>query len=282
MARDFDLDLSSLWFTKLPPVFPVSSMKANGPTTSTYAYCWEQDFAGTTKVLVTAVRWTNDLSTTKVQVKWKASDPRGTVQVEQKHFPPPTPLSEEELDNAHKDYGQNIACWCEDVIDTSVGDGECWTLVHLALQDLAETYRDYGKEAPLVSQGRSHGVCILSIEASSPGSSGGMLQLADVRRGDILQMASAHFRIVEEAPAVRQEWGKWQKGHGEKNVRLALHTAVVIGIDGDVIKVVEQNGGVPHAVSKGQYDLMEMQEGSLQIFRVVGERWLPPLDANWD
>ena len=233
-------------------------------------------------MLVTAVRFTDDLSTTKIQVKWKDTDPHGTVVATQRHFPAPASLNDEELDKAHREYGTNIATWCDDVIGGTVGDGECWTLVQKALQDLANTYQKYGKEPPLISQGRAHGYCILAIEAFSPGSNSGMLQLADVRRGDILQMESAHFRTVEKAPVVQQEWGRWQKGNGEKKVRMAHHTAVIMAIESNVIKVVEQNGTIPYAVSNGQYDLEEMQKGSLKVYRVVGEKWCPPLTADWD
>lgn len=65
-------------------------------------------------------------------------------------------------------------------------------------------------------------------------------------------------------------------------MRLANHTAVITGLKGDVLEVVEQNGEVPHAVSEGKYDLAEMHEGTLQIFRVIGESWCPPLQASWD
>ena len=281
MAKDFDLDLGSLWYAKLPPIFPVPSMKAKGPCTSTYSYSWESDFGGMKKVLVASCRWTDDLSTTKVKVAWTDKDPMRTVKAEQKHLPPPAPLSEEELDLAHKNYGQNVATWCESSSGT-VGDGECWTLIQNALQDLASSYRLHGKEAPLISQGRSHGYRILALTAGAPGSNEGLLQLADVRRGDILQMRAAHFRIIEEAPVERVAWGNWQKGAGEKNVRLAHHTAVITGVGGAVIKVVEQNGAVPLTVSEDEYDLTTMIKGDVNIYRVVGENWLPPLDANWD
>lgn len=280
--QDFDLDLGSLWYTKMPPAFPVPSMKAKGPNTSSYSYCWEQDFRCTKKTLVAVVRWTQDLSLTKVQIKWNESNPKGTVVAKQKHYPAPSALSPEQLDAAHKQYGHNIAAWSEASVGTTVGDGECWTFIDYALKDLATTYRSYGKEAPMPSQGRSHGACILSLEASAPGSQSGMFQLADVRRGDILQMRSAHFKIIDAVAPARQEWGKWTKGGGEKNVRLANHTAVVKGLKGDVLEVVEQNGEVPHGVGEGRYDLAEMREGTLQIFRVIGESWCPPLEASWD
>ncbi|KAL8697598.1 MAG: hypothetical protein Q9201_007042, partial [Fulgogasparrea decipioides] len=220
--NDFDLALNTKWFTKEPPAFPLPSMKALGPCTSTYNWFWEQDFADTTKTLICAVRWTDTKAITKVRVTWKRSDPSGTITAQQKHYPPPAPLSEEELYKVHQLYGANIAGWAEAVVGTTVGDGECWTLIHRALLDLAETYRQYGQEAPLISQGRSHGYPILTLTAPTAGSNSGLLQIADVRRGDILEMKSAHFHMItEEAPKkVEGQWGKWQKGAGEKNIRL--------------------------------------------------------------
>ncbi|MCJ1271396.1 hypothetical protein MMC22_011296 [Lobaria immixta] len=286
MPQDFDLNLNSLWYSKTPPAFPVSSMKAKGPCTSTYSWSWEQDFSGTRKILICAVRWTDTLATTKVRVTWKDSDPRGTVETQQMHIPPPAPLSENDLIAAHETYGQNIATWAEAVVGTTVGDGQCWTLIYQALLDLADTYRQYGKEAPRISQGRNHGHCILTLAAPTPGSNTGLLQLADVRPGDILEMRSAHFRIIEEAPAVpdvtQQEWGGWRKGPREKNIRLAHHTAIVARLDGDVANVVEQNGSIPMGVGLASYHLEQMVRGEIEIFRVIGESWCGNLEATWD
>ena len=102
-------------------------------------------------------------------------------------------------------------------------------------------------------------------------------------------MTAAHFKIVtkeeEEVvpPSPEGEFGgRWRKGPGVKNVRMAHHTAVVAGVQGDILTVVEQNGSVPRAVGRGTYCLGEMQSGEMVIFRVVGERWIKPLDACWE
>lgn len=281
--QDFDLDLPSRWWLKEPPAFPIPSMKAVGPTSATYNWFWEQDFADTTKTLICAVRFTDTLAVTKVRISWKKSDPMGTVTAQQKHFPAPAPLSEDHLEKAHWTYGDNVAQWVEKSIGTRVGDGECWTLIQRALADIADTYRQYGKEPPLQSQGRSHGYPILSISSDTPGSNSGLLELAGVRRGDIVEMKSAHFQIIEEAPVQRQtEWGQWQKGAGEKNIRLSHHTAIVLDVDGDVIKVMEQNGSVSGAVGVEKYDLNQMTKGEIEVFRVVGETWVGALVADWN
>lgn len=289
MPQDFELNLNSLWYSKIPPAFPVPSMKAKGPCTSTYTWSWEQDFTGTKKILICAVRWTDTLATTKVRVSWKDSNPHGTVEAQQIHIPPPPPLSEKDLLDAHKAYGQNLVTWAEAVVGTTVGDGECWTLIHRALLDLADTYRQYGKEAPRISQGRNHGHCILTLSAHTPGSNTGLLQLSDVRRGDIVEMESAHFQIISEAsPAAapeanQDEWGPWQKkGRQEKNIRMAHHTAIVFSVDGDLITVVEQNGSVPMGVGIETYNLAQMVRGKMEFFRVIGEARCGDLEATWD
>ncbi|KAL8678999.1 MAG: hypothetical protein Q9186_004683 [Xanthomendoza sp. 1 TL-2023] len=285
--KDFDLALSTKWFTKNPPSFPLPSMKALGPCTSTYTWTYEQDFSDTTKTLTCAVLFTDTKAITKVRVTWKRSDPLGTVTAEQKHYPPPLSPSEDDLDKAHKQYGENIASWAEDTVGTTIGDGECWTLIQRALADLAAAYTKYGKEPPLLSQGRTHGHPILTLIAPSVGSNAGLLQLADIRRGDIMELKSAHFHtITEEAPErVSGQWGKWQKGAGEKNVRLSHHTAVVVGVEGDRVRVVEQNGCVVGGVGVEVYDFGDegMRRGEVVVFRVVGEKMGGGgLSAEWE
>lgn len=170
---------------------------------------------------------------------------------------------------------------------TRVGDGECWSLVQRALVDLAGTYRRYGKEPPMMSQGRVHGALLLVLEASDvPGSNSGLLQLADVRRGDVVEMSSAHFHIVTAPPpvpvpasgAAERGAGMWMPGPSEKNVRMAHHTAVVVGVNGDVVAVVEQNGGVVGGAGREVYGLGDWVAGEMRFFRVVGEG----LEEGWE
>jgi hypothetical protein len=284
MAKDLDLDLSSLWFTTLPPAFPPPSIQALGPTTHTYTYGWDISPTGTTKTLILGIRFLRDSSTTKLKLTWQANSPLSTVTVLQKHFPPPPPLSEADLDKAHSLYSANIVAWCTSAIGTAVGDGECWTLVNNCLTDLAHTYRQHGKEPPLLSQGRSHGSLILALSTDDPGSIAGLgiLQIADVRPGDILQMTNAHFRSKKQDLVGTWGNGEWRKGGEEKNVRMGHHTAVVAGVEGDKLSVVEQNGSVGGIVAETTYDLGELVGGRVEVWRVIEEGSGAGLDANWD
>ena len=287
-ARDFDLALSTLWFTKTPPTLP-PAIKAAGTTTHTYSWTIEQSYKGTMKTLIVAIRFTDTLTTTKLRITWDTSKAGSTVEAQQKHYSAPTTPSEEDLLKASKSYGANIAVWAEESVGTRVGDGECWTLIHSALSDIADSYRAAGQIPPLVSQGRTHGVLILSVSGSAPGSNAGMLQLADVRRGDIMELNSAHFRILEGGGDAQKPVFKPGsmvsepiKGGGEKNIRMARHTAVVVGVKGDAVEVVEQNGSTIGGVGTERYDLNDMRSGQMEFWRVVGEKYMGALEAVWE
>ena len=290
---DFDLALSTLWYTSSPPKFPLPSMLAYGPCTSTYTWSMEQSFTGVSKTLICAVLFTANHTTTKVRLTFNPTEPAENVVVEQKHYPPPEQPTPQDLDTAWKLYGANIAQWCEQSVGTTVGDGECWTLIHTALRDLSDTYAKAGVELPFISQGRTHGHRILSFSAPTVGSNCGLLQLADVRPGDILELASAHFHTVEASPDVdasappefkQGEYvSQWKRGPREKNVRLAHHTAVIVGVEGDVVRVVEQNGRVAGGVAEEKYDVGGgMEKGVVEVWRIVGQRWMKGLNAEWD
>lgn len=119
---------------------------------------------------------------TKVRVVWHDSNPRGTVEAKQIHIPAPDPLWDQDLLGAHKTYGENIARWAEESIGTSIGNGECWTLIHQALLDMSDTHHKLGRESPMISQGCNYGFCFFSLRASSLGSNSGLPQIAGVRR----------------------------------------------------------------------------------------------------
>lgn len=130
-------------------------------------------------------------------------------------------------------------------------------------------------------------MCILALTA--PGDNAGLLQLADVRRGDIVELSNAHFCIREEVGEKAKPVFKKGKmvsevmsGGGERNVRMGKHTAVVVGVEGEGVRVVEQNGRVPGGVGRETYGLETMVRGKMSFWRVVGEGWMKPLEAVWE
>jgi hypothetical protein len=96
--------------------------------------------------------------------------------------------------------------------------------------------------------------------------------MAGVRAGDIVEMADGHFRTVRTM--LHGSVGMRREG---KDIRLVEHTAVIVGVVGNRIEVVEQNAGVEKMVTEGAYDLGNMVKGTIRIFRPVGQSCCPQL-----
>jgi hypothetical protein len=75
-----------------------------------------------------AIRWTNSLSRTWVRLQWKTDAPMETIESEQTHKGPPSPLRREELVKYSELYGPHVVQWCTERIGQRVGNGECWTV----------------------------------------------------------------------------------------------------------------------------------------------------------
>ena len=52
------------------------------------------------------------------------------------------------------------------------------------------------------------------------------------------------------------------------------HT-IIVGVQGDRMKVVEQNTVMEKTVAEGMSKLADMLSGTIQIFRPVGQSWCP-------
>ncbi|KAF4634424.1 hypothetical protein G7Y89_g3687 [Cudoniella acicularis] len=154
--------------------------------------------------------------------------------------------------------------FCESKIGEKVGNGECWTLANEGLKAVTANCSSRVLEPCTTSQSLIRGHLIYSflpVRPPYPDPKGGMHK-ADVVRGDIIQLLSAHFKARD--------------GMSKKWAGAPDHTAVITGVDPNgVLRVVEQNAGV------GSYDMLELVKCEIRIFRAVGESWLGPLKAEW-
>ncbi|KAI5855195.1 hypothetical protein BZA05DRAFT_390801 [Tricharina praecox] len=245
---DLDLSLEQEWFTtslmRFPPSIHNNPYKAYRTSNS-----WTRSAAGRAKhTLLLSLLWTQNLSYTLIRLTWDASAPAATVKAEQRHFPPPPPLSAQEL-HTQEGRGHEIVEWCEQRIGTQVGNGECWTLAHDALEATAGL---------MSSQQTTHGACIFSHYPPSPPQK---TEGVDIRRGDILQFLSAKWVYPD---------GGWTTAGAPD------HTAVVTDAwkEGEtwVCEVLEQNVGGVKIVQTGKYRLGSgsgMCQGGVRVFRAV-------------
>ena len=97
--RDLDLDLKSLWFAKVPAVFPPPSINSlPGKRTYSSSSGWTSSGVRKTHTFTGAIRDTTTLGTTIIHLTWDGSNPGVTVKAQQRHIPPPRKLSRSELD----------------------------------------------------------------------------------------------------------------------------------------------------------------------------------------
>jgi hypothetical protein len=148
---------------------------------------------------VFAIRWTTDLSRTFIRLSWSSEDPQTTVRATQKHFPPPTPLPPADLEKCAGLYGGGVVGFARGQVGRQVGDGECWTLAHDALEFVQQTV----EPRCMVSNGKIHGQVVFACDAGQ--AVGGSVEA--VRTGDIVQYLECKFerrvngRVVHSSSA---------------------------------------------------------------------------------
>lgn len=213
------------------------------------------------------------LAYSKLHLTWDASAPGHTINAQQRHFDPPRKLSKSELEAYKAQYNEPVVQYCEQAIGTQVGNGECWTLAHEALKATAGTAKQRGAEACMTSQSYVHGYLIYEKIASRGSQAGrsaqetpGGLANSGVARGDILQFWTARL----------------ESASGWKSAGAPDHTSVVTGVrpDGTLV-VLEQNVGGKKIVMEGTYQLADLTEGEVRVFRPVGESWLGVPELAW-
>lgn len=274
---EFDLCLSKAWFTKNPLRFPPSIEAIDGKMHS-FTSSWERSPSGRTKhTLILAIRWTLNLSTTKIKITWDASAPGTTAKAEQKQFPPPASAPRP------KEWGDRIVNWVRARIGQQVGNGECWTLAADCFSSLQSEDKAVGGDQIMTAQGTSFGLCIFSHYPSLhhqptvlPGS---VLQ-----PGDILQFRSARWVRRDSNGRVIFEM---RAGAAEDTAGCKDHTAVIETVQYDAeggvkLCVLQQNSGGIRTVGRGEYTLGtgEMVEGGVRVFRAVDDGWAK-LDTDW-
>lgn len=256
-----DLQLESLWFMKDEDmVLPKDLQNLN--------YQCSHGFVGSKAFKVYAFRL-SDLSTLRLKFVWNkdSPNPARTITNEVEFIPPPSATVKLLKDGTAK-YGEHIASWCEMKEGQTVGNGECWTLAHDALQKAC------GKHA-FVSTGLVHGALIATYIGS--GIQGKIPKIVvpaitdEIRRGDVLQFTACEFKYT----------------HRTLSFGAPDHTAVVVDVkpgdesdaDGRLkwLEIIHQNMGGVKKVRVSEIDLGKMVSGELRAYRPVDAEWITDL-----
>lgn len=192
-----------------------------------------------------------DYSQTVVTARFEANDV-SHVELEQRHEPPPPRLRQDQLENAHEQYGLKIAKDVESKQGSVVGNGAPHDLISVLL-------RPYEDALPPVST-RSFGALVYVNLANAS-----TQQYDEIRPGDIISFRNAKFQ------------GKHGAMHAKYSVEVGKpdHVGVVVEWDGSKKKVrVWEQGRESKKVKPESFRMGDLRSGEVRVWRVMGRSWV--------
>ncbi|EFQ97746.1 SH3 domain-containing protein [Nannizzia gypsea CBS 118893] len=252
MANDVDLASTSLWWTQPntpPPVFQgrrdiifeieeSSTSKRGGKiTTSKDVYILFMDY-----------------SQTIVSAQFDSKNPID-VALEQRHEPPPPRLRQDQLEDAHTQFGARISESVASKQNTTVGDGTPHALIQTLLAPL--------KDALLPVGVRSYGALVYANLANAS-----VQQFDEIRPGDIITFRNCRFQ--GHRGTMHQKYSA--------EVGKPDHSGVVSDWDGTKKKVRAWEQGRESKKTKVEsYKLGDLKSGECRVWRVMPRSWV-----GWD
>ncbi|EGE03578.1 SH3 domain-containing protein [Trichophyton equinum CBS 127.97] len=252
MANDVDLASTSLWWTQPntpPPVFQgrrdilieieeSSTNKRGGKvTTSKDVYILFMDY-----------------SQTIVSAQFDSKNPVD-VALEQHHEPPPPRLRQDQLEDAHTQFGARISESVASKQNTTVGDGTPHALIQTLLAPL--------KDALLPVGVRSYGALVYANLANAS-----VQQFDEIRPGDIITFRNCRFQ--GHRGTMHQKYSS--------EVGKPDHAGIVSDWDGTKKKVrVWEQGRESKKTKVESYKLGDLKSGECRVWRVMSRTWV-----GWD
>jgi hypothetical protein len=278
VPKDIPLNFESRWYCSDPmqqiPYLasnPTKAISGSSISASGSGYAGKMTW---TYTAIFAIRWTSDLSRTFIRVSWNSDDPTRSVKGQQKHLPPPTPLSPAELERAADLYGAAIVKFCQVNMGRQVGNGECWTLAHDALEHV----QTVTMPKVMVSNGTIHGQCIYQRDGATTLS--GDLEM--VRLGDIVQYLECKFERRQNGRVVYSS-SAGAPDHTSYFPEIdRAYSSVVTGRRGGMVDILHQNVGGVRKVQKGELIVDELISGKIWIYRPVWDTWAGSLEPKWE
>lgn len=249
VANDVDLAKSTFWWTQpngTPPVFQnrkdilyeseeSTSSKRGGKTTVTKdLYVLFQDY-----------------SQTVITAQFDAQDP-SDVKLDQRHEPPPSRLRQDQLEQAHDQFGRRISEAVTSRKETVVGDGTPQGLVQELLKPFGDALLPVGT--------RAYGAIVYGNLANAS-----TQQNDEIRPGDIITLRNTKFQ------------GKHGPMHAKYSMEVGKpdHVGVVAEWDGTKKKVrAWEQGRESKKVKLESFKLDDLRSGEVKIWRVMPRSWV--------
>ena len=248
VANDIDLGKSSFWWTQangIPPVLQgrkdvlyevVQSTTKQGPKTTV-----------TKEVHILF----QDYSQTRITAQFDAENP-ADVKLEQIHEQPPPRLRQDQLEQAHEQFGSRISQAVNSKKETVVGDGTPQGLIHELLKPFTNALLPVGT--------RAYGAVVYGNLANAS-----TQQNDEIRPGDIITLRNTKFQ------------GKHGPMHGKYQMEVGKpdHVGIVAEWDGTKKKVrAWEQGRESKKVKLESFKLDDLRSGEVKIWRVMPRSWV--------
>lgn len=257
VARDIDLGASSMWWTQpntTPPVFQSRSdiLYEIEETSSTKR-------GGRTIVSRDVYVLFHDYSQTIATARFDAKD-ASSVQLEQRHEPPPARPSQEALEQAHSQYAGSIISSASQLVNAAaVEGGTSQGLIRKCIASVPGALPPVGT--------RAYGALVYANMGNASVS-----QHDEIRPGDIVSFRNARFQ------------GKHGAMHAKYSVDITgEHVAIVSEWDGTKKKIraweqgrVDASGKLPSKdkVKIDSFKFGDLRSGEVKVWRVMGRSWV--------
>lgn len=249
IASDVDLGEGSLWWARPdapPPIFQNrQDLIFEIEETSTTRRGGKQAITKIVYVLFM------DYSQTVITAHFETKDP-SNASLEHRHEPPPQPLRQDQLENAHTTFGSRIAGGSGPKEGSVVGDGSPNALILSSLSALPDALLPVGL--------RAYGALVYANLANAS-----VRQFDEIRPGDIVTFRNAKFQ------------GHRGTIHSKYSIEVGKpdHVGIVIDWDGTKKKVrAWEQGRESKKVKSESFKLGDMRSGEVKVWRVMARSWV--------
>ncbi|KAG9230772.1 SH3 domain-containing protein [Amylocarpus encephaloides] len=248
VANDIDLGRSSYWWTQ-PKGIPLVLQNRRDFLHEVEEHTTNQKG----KALVTKEVFVlyQDYSQTIVTAEFDAQDP-ANVNLEQRHEQPPSRLRQDQLEQAHEQFGRRISDAVQAKQNTIVGDGTPQGLVQELLGPLRNVLPPVGS--------RAYGAVVYGNLANAS-----TQQNDEIRAGDIITLRNTKFQ------------GKHGPMHAKYSMEVGKpdHVGIVAEWDGTKKKVrAWEQGRESKKVKLESFKLDDLRSGEVKIWRVMPRSWV--------
>lgn len=244
VANDVDLAPKSFWWTQpkgLPPIF-------QGRKDILLEFGESRSKTVVTKELCVLFQ---DYSQTIITASFAAENP-ADVRLEQRHEQPPARSRQDQLEQAHEQFGRRISDAVHSKRETVVGDGTPQGLIQELLKPHTSALLPVGT--------RGYGAVIYSNMANAS-----TQQNDEIRPGDIITLRNTKFQ------------GKHGPMHAKYSMEVGKpdHVGIVAEWDGTKKKVrAWEQGRESKKVKMESFKLDDLRSGEVKIWRIMPRSWV--------